>query len=1015
MIRPIHTKVPGRARFRISGLFHSKTLKRFLENRLTREKDVLSVSASVLTGNILLTFNSSNDHHTIGLLIESVIASGWPEPSGQETSQQAVTAEKPHDKAQKSPPFSSRKPRQNKKTLRSPRFADQPMGQWHLKKTGGVLKFFNTDPERGIDSVEAARRLRRYGPNRLPEAAEKSKWAVVFGQLNSLPVYLLAAAAGVSAVTGGILDAAVILGVVAANAAIGYVTESKAEKTIQSLKTMVRPYAEVLRNGEPKEIPAPEVVAGDLLTLKPGMYVAADCRILKSTHLSVDESMLTGESMPVFKQPYPLKRPDVPLPDRTNMAYMGTLITGGQGLAVAVATGSFSEIGRLQALLDRTEAPKTPIERQLEQMGDHLVLLCGAVCALVFFLGFFRGYGLARMLRSAISLAAAAVPEGLPAAATINFALGINRMRAHRVLIRQLQAVETLGAVQTVCLDKTGTITLNRMSVQRLFVGDRRITFSDPDFQSDKERLEPQRIPELWQMLEVCALCSETKVNGSDDGGCLLLSGSATENALIHLAHAAGVDVSALRADFRCLKVRHRAENRLFMSTLHGTPDGGRRLLVKGSPPDVTTLCSRKMVNGRTVPLTDEDRERIERENESMSGDALRVLGAAFSDDLDKEPEEDENGLVWLGLVGMSDPIRNSVRELIQVFHRAGIDTVMITGDQSNTAFAVAQRLDISGGKPLEILDSSKLTALPPKALQALARKAHAYSRVSPAHKLRIVQALQQSGLVVAMTGDGINDGPALKAADIGIAMGRGGTDVAREVADVVLKEDNLEALIIAVKDGRATYRNIRKSVHFFLSTNLSEIMIMLAAMALGIGFPLSVMQLLWINIISDIFPGLALSLEEPAANVMDRPPRNAQAPLFSRADFTRMAFESGVMTAGALGAYLYGIRRYGAGSLGAGSLAFQALTIGQLLHAYSCKSETSGLFDRNRPPKNPWLFAAVGGSLALQVLTFVVPPLRRFLSVAPPRLIDTAVIGAAAAAPLLINEATKQKRVVKP
>jgi Ca2+-transporting ATPase len=612
------------------------------------------------------------------------------------------------------------------------------------------------------------------------------------------------------------------------------------------------------------------------------------------------------------------------------------------------------------------------------------------------------------MLRMAITLAASAVPEGLPAAATINFALGITNMRKKGVLVRRLQAVETLGAVQTVCLDKTGTITENRMSVTRIFSGLRRYDVQKTEIVLPEATIKPLQIEEIKQLLTICTLNNEVKINGKNGNGDYEIYGSATEEALVRLALNAGVDPQTLRKEFRFVGIRHRAENRQYMSTLHAlSDDGGKFFTVKGSPTDVLTMCDRQMIDGRIKAITEEVRQEIEIENERMAGDALRVLGFAYQDIQKGERISKDSQLVWLGLVGMVDPIREGVKDLIKVFHRAGMNTVMITGDQSTTAFAVAQELGLGHNQPLKILDSAELTSLDTEKLQALAQKVRVYSRVSPAHKLKIVQALQAAGETVAMTGDGINDGPALKASNIGIAMGQSGTDVAREVADIIVEEDNLEILIKALEEGRTTYNNIRKSVHFFLATNLTEIQVMFAAMALGIGFPLNVMQLLWINIISDIFPGLALSREAPEPDLMEQPPRPADRPLFDAADFKRMLVESSFISAGALTAYGYGISRYGMGTA-AGSLAFQSLTLGQLLHAYSSRSETRSVFDREKLPANNYLNVAVGGSIALQLLTMVVPALRRFLGVTPLNMIDAAVIGATAIGPFVANELRK-------
>jgi Ca2+-transporting ATPase len=512
----------------------------------------------------------------------------------------------------------------------------------------------------------------------------------------------------------------------------------------------------------------------------------------------------------------------------------------------------------------------------------------------------------------------------------------------------------------------------------------------------------------LSHLLHACALCNEVKVDGRQADGQPVLHGSATEKALVVLAAEAGLDVAALKKQFRLLAVNHRSESRLFMSTLHRVAENERVLFVKGSPPEVLALCDRQVFDGRRLPLADADRARIERENERMAAGALRVLGFAFKPN--PADVEDDSGLTWLGLAAMADPIRSGARGLIEMFHRAGVETVMITGDQSPTAYAVAQELNLSGGQPLTILDSTELSRLDPEALAALARQVYVYARVSPAHKLKIVEALRAAGRTVAMTGDGINDGPALKAADIGIAMGRSGTDVARGVADVVLEEDNLEILSQALRDGRTTYGNIRKAVHFFLTTNLSEILLMFSSLALGLGTPLNVMQLLWINIISDIFPGLALSMEAPEPDVMTRPPRDPRAPLFSAGDFKTMLGESAGITGGALAAFAYGAARYGLGP-GAGTMAFQTLTVGQLLHAYSSRSEHSGLFSPDPLPPNPHLKWAIGGSLALQALTLFLPPVRGFLGLTALRPADLAVVAAAAGLPLFVNEYLKETR----
>ena len=1006
MIEAIHAKIEGRARFKVEGLLGSDSFKRFLEHRLGLEKDILSASANTLTGNILVSYNSNNNHHTIAFLLEDILIEARQEAAASDVSGLPTT------RAASAPaPSQARKlPVETLKRFLTPQTEgkEQVRKPWHTLAEGVVTDLMRTDPANGISAATAADRMKEHGPNLLPKPEARSGAEIFFEQLNSLPVYLLGAAAGISVVTGGILDAAVIGGVVLANAVIGYFTESGAEKTMESLKELVHPTADVIRGGREIHMPVEEVVVGDLLVLKPGTYVAADSRIIQAHRLSVDESMLTGESMPVHKEVGRLKHENTPLADRSNMVYMGTLVTGGQGLAVVVATGRFTEVGMLQTMLAETETPKTPIELQLALMGNQLVMACGAICGVVFGIGFVRGYGLVQMLKMAISLAASAVPEGLPAAATINFAMGITDLRRHGVLVRRLQAVETLGAVQTICLDKTGTITENRMSVTEIVAGNTRHAVRDDRIAPLSDGRDLLAIGEIRHLLIVCALCNEIKITRRDENGQVELFGSSTEKALMRVALEAGIDIVGLQEDFRFAGLRLRSETQLYMSSLHSCPsEDCRYIFTKGSPHEVLDLCGREMVNGRVAELSEERRQEIHIENDRMAGRGLRVLGFAFNRFGLKQEIDETAPMVWVGLAGMSDPVRRGVKELIEVFHRAGIETVMITGDQSTTAYAVAREIELSGEKPLKILDSAELTSLDTERLQALAKNVHVYSRVSPAHKLRIVQALQAAGRIVAMTGDGINDGPALKAANIGIAMGESGTDVAREVADIIIEGDDLERLIHALAGGRTTYGNIRKSVHFFLSTNMTEIIVMFMCMALGLGFPLNVMQLLWINIISDIFPGLALSREEAEPDIMDQHPRPAGAPLFSGSDFRNMALESGIISTGALAAYGYGISRYGQGSQ-AGSLAFQTLVFGQLLHAFSCRSEHRSLFDPKRPPNNPYLNLAVGGSLALQTLTLFIPGLRGFLGLTPPTVIDAAVIGASALLPFLANESRK-------
>jgi P-type Ca2+ transporter type 2C len=996
MVDILHKAVKGRGRYKIRGLYRSRPLQHYLERRLSTKTKVRSVSVNILTGNVLVLFDPEASHAEIAALLRSVVSQYAPSLSHGGPRRSAKSHE-----------FQSSL---NRKELRRlvGQAEEQPHELWHLKESGEILTRLGTHPYEGLSAKRVREQFTTYGPNVLPETVPPSGWQIFFNQLNSFPVAMLGVAAGISFLTGGLADAAFIGGVVGLNAAIGYATESSSEQILFSLRKLVRPLSVVIREGCPQEIGAEEVVPGDLITLKPGSYVSADARVVAANRLTVDESVLTGESLAVHKVAHALSQKDLPLGDRRNMVYMGTLVTGGEGRAVAIATGRFTEIGKIQALVGETESPETPMERQLGDMGRQLVMLSLGLCGLFFVIGVVRGQGLLPMMKSAISLAVAAVPEGLPTVATTTLALGINRMRRQNVLVRRLSAIETLGCIQTICLDKTGTLTENRMTVAAIYAGGESMQVHEGRCMRDNHILDPSNCGELWPLLQIAVLCNDVEI--SREGKAYILRGSSTETALLNLSIACGVDLIEVRAHFPRLALHHRSEKRNVMSSLHRNPIGGRALFVKGNPAEVLPMCRWYLREGKPCELTEEVRFTIQAHNEGMAGQALRILGLAYGDVSVQDPSSViEQDLIWVGLVGMADPIREGVKDLIRQFHHAGIETVMVTGDQSSTAYAIAKELGLNRAEPLQILESTQLSAMAPEVVEALSEKVQVFARVSPSHKLQIVQALQRSGKIVAMTGDGINDGPALKAADIGIAMGVSGTDVAREVGDVVLEDDRLETMIIAVSQGRTIYSNIRKSVHFLLSTNLSEIEVMFAAILMGIGQPLNPMQLLWINLLSDVAPGLALALEPPEPDVLSHPPRNPQDSIITRGHLTRVAGESLLLSAGALSAYGYGLMKYGQGSA-AGTLCFTSLSINQLVHALNCRSEYHGLFDRQALPPNPYLSYALAGSLGLQLLTLGVPRLRTFLGLAPLSLVDGVVAAGSVALPYMVNQVFKRR-----
>jgi len=1020
VVETLHAAITGRARLRIKELYRCDSFKEHIERRLGADPAVINASANTLTSTVLLRYDSGATLGHIRSLVEKAVSefNQSYEPDTRQRSSRADIADQraeknrfPHHPSSAAVHPASRVGGQAAGVLAPippPGIRHPASGilyptyerPWHAIGAQAVVAVWGSSAEAGLSSEVAGEKLAAFGPNRFPEAPRRSKLQIFFNQLASLPVALLGVAAGISVLTGAIVDAVAIMTVVAINASIGFVTEDKAEGTISSLKTLMHPSAVVVRDGARRRIDSRNLVPGDLMIFEPGTYVGADCRVLEAARLSVDESSLTGESVPVLKEAEVIEEADIPLADRKNTLYMGTLVTGGQGRGIVVATGRFTEIGKLQAMIGQTIAPLTPMERQLNTIGSQMVWLSGALCALVFITGVIRRTALALISKTTISLAVAAVPEGLPTVATTTLALGIRKLNAQRVIIRDLEAVETLGEVQTICFDKTGTVTQNRMSVMRIFSGNHTTELKPNGFFRGARKINPSNSPELSQLAKICILCGEVSGQQADQG-------SSTEKALLEFAVSAGLSITEVNERYPRIKTRFRAEDRNFMSTVHIAGTTERFLALKGNPVEVLAMCDTQLIGGRKLPISEQDLSQIEIENERMATDALRVLGFAFKSAEDEEVLDELSGLTWVGLIGMADPLRPGMKELVARFHHAGIDTIMLTGDQSPTAYAIGKALGLSREMPIEILDSTSLTNIDSRALRALSQRVHVFARVSPAHKLQIVQALQDAGKIVAMTGDGINDGPALKAADIGIAMGHSGTDVARQVADVVLQDDNLETMVLAVGHGRAIHDNIKKSLHFLLSTNFSEIIVMFVASAAGIGYPLSAMQLLWINLMSDIFPSLALALEPPEPGILERPPRDPQEPIIGRSDFKRIGIEAGVISLATLGAYGAGLARYGIGQK-ASTIAFQSLTFAQLLHAISCRSPNVKIYDEEKLPPNRYLTLALGGSLGLQLLTFVIPGLRSLLGLAPVSLFDGAIIAISAILPLLVNEATK-------
>jgi P-type Ca2+ transporter type 2C len=1004
--------LPGRFRIRVPGLYRNHELEHSLRRGLNGSASRRKVSANVVSATLLVRAPEDTAADT---LIDEIVALVQAFAA-----ERGLTLGELETRVSRTPVHlivtEPRRPDARGRWRKAAPGAEVVLGEeqatlpWHTLQIERVIEDLGVTSAEGLTEVDVAERLARFGRNALPEVPRRSPLAMFLDQFKELPVLLLAGSTVLSMATGGVADGLVILGVIVINGVIGFVTEQTAERTIASLTHDDLPEVEVLRGGGISRVAMTEIVPGDVFQLVSGTIVPADARLLRAVDLTVDESALTGESVPVAKSMGALADPDLPLADRTNMVYRGTLVTGGQGIALVVATGRHTQVGQLQAMVGEVKSPETPMQKQLRDLGERTMVIAAGVCAGVFGLGLLRGQPLGAMLRTAVSLAVAAVPEGLPTVAITTLALGIRKMKSHHILVRRLDAIETLGSVQVLCFDKTGTITENRMRVVRASVGAELVSVDHGRIHDDERELSALARHDLERLLWVGALCSEARLVDGEQGE-PSVQGSATEAALVHVAMQAGVDVRSLRERHPTRKLEPRTETRKLMATIHG-PNGSSGFLVavKGSPLEVLDRCRFWLRGSEVLPLTDDTRRGIRRHNERMAGEALRVLGMAYAEHAE-QPDASDDNLIWVGLMGLADPPRRGLPELFQNFRRAGVRSVMITGDQSATAYAIAKQIGLAEDGELRTLDSIELENMDPDLLADIAPRIHVFSRVSPRHKLRIVQALQKSGLVVAMTGDGINDCPALKAADIGVAMGGNGAGgVARDVADMILESDNLHGMLTAIEHGRVIHADIKKAVRFILSTNTSEILLTLLSVAAGFGEGMTPLQLLWINLVSDIFPELALAVQAPENDVLDQPPRDPGAKMFSKTELRHLGIEGAVLTAGAMGVYTYGIRRYGL-SPQAQTVSFVSLATAQLLHAFSVRSEKASIYGRTRVAPNPYIPLSVGGGIALTLLMQLIPGARRVFGSVALAPLDWVVAGVGALSPLLANEMVKASR----
>jgi len=959
-----HRAVPGRLRVAVAGLKRRPARAAALMQRLHADHDDLGARADARTGTVLLNGPATRDPDEL----LAMLGDAWA----------AVSADTPAAAASADPPATAPD---------DPEVAP-PSAPW-TRAGEEVAAALVTAVERGLDADAVAARRQRFGANRL-EVARTSGWASALrDQLVSVPIALLAGSAGLSAATGARLDAAVIGVVVALNTAIGLVTEQGAERAIAVLQRSASPRCRVRRGGRDQLIDAADLVPGDILVLERGGFVAADGRLVAARDLTVGEAGLTGESGAVAKDASCRLDADTPLADRRNMVFAGTAVTGGHGLAVVTATGTATEMGRIQGMVATSAPPATPLQNELDQLGSRLALVFAGLCGLVFVLGLARGQGVLAMLKLASSIAVAAVPEGLPTVATTTLALGVRKMRDSGILVRRLDAVETLGEVETICFDKTGTLTENRMALTHVDVG---AGLAAPRSDDDRHR----------RLLATAVLASEARLDPAATDP--VADASGTERALVEGAVGVGVDLEALLTTSPRVDFTARSETQPYVVSRHRDAADAETVAVKGGPSAVLALCDRVDDGGAERPLDDEARAALARANEAMGRRGLRVLAVASGDDADAAAA---GRLIWLGLTGLADPLREGMVETMAAFRRAGTSTVMITGDQSGTAYAVAEALDLAGGRPVRVLDAGDIARLDRETLAALAARTDVFARVSPAEKLAIVRALQDAGRVVAMTGDGINDSPALKAANVGVAMGRDGTHAARAVADVVLESDDIAGLADAIGEGRAIYDNIQRAVDFLVATNLSEIGVSVAAAIAGLPPPLTPVQLLWLNLVSDVAPALGLAVEPPAADILERPPRARDSVLLSRRRLARRGREGVVITAAALAGQVLATRRYGPGPR-ARTVTLSTLVVAQLLHAYSARAGDARPLWSARTRRNRALHAAVLGTIAVQAALPLLPAGRRLLGVVRPSPLDALTATALGGAALGANELSK-------
>ena len=831
---------------------------------------------------------------------------------------------------------------------------------WHKLTIEETAKKLNTNAKNGLAEEEAKKRKEQNGPNKLKEKPKENIIIRFIKQFNDFMIIILILASVISAIVSYMqgendyLDSIIIIAIVIFNSIMGLVQESKAEKSIENLKKLTPQVTKVIRNGIIQNINAEDIVIGDLIELDSGSFVPADCRIIEGFNLKIEESSLTGETEPVLKISEEILKSDLPLGDMKNMAFMGSIVAQGHGKAIVTGTGMNTKIGKIANMIQEEDSPETPIQKKLGEVGKILGIVCLVICVVIFIIGLFKNIEPVEMFMTSVGLAVAAIPEGLPAIVTIMLSIGVTKMAKKNTIVRKLPAVETLGSSSVICSDKTGTLTQNKMTVKKIF-GD------DENF-----------------VLELGSMCTDCEIQKK--AGYLTVIGEPTEVAIVNKALDENINKSELYKKMKRVNEIPFDSTRKMMTTIHRL-DNKYRTITKGATDILIKKCNRIYKNGEIQVLTQTEVDKISDQNNLMAENALRVLAVAYRDDtnLNEKIENQENNLIFVGLVGMIDPPREGVKEAVRTCKNAGIKTVMITGDHIVTAKAIAKELGILriGDKAIT---GKELDKISDKDLERNIASYSVFARVSPEHKVRIVKAWQKNNVVVAMTGDGVNDSPALRIADIGIAMGKGGTDVAKGASDMILTDDNFITIVEAVKQGRNIYDNIKKAVHFLLATNIGEIVTIFLGLLLGLKSPLLAIQLLWVNLVTDSFPAIALGLEKPEEGIMRRKPRNSNESIFAGGLWYKIILE-GIMIGSftlfsfSLGNNLYGIE------VGR-TMAFVSLGLLELVHSFNIKSEESifktGIFE------NKYLILSFLAGSILQIIVVIVPFFAKIFNLTP-------------------------------